>query len=114
MRKSLFQMDLFADPQGLQEEVGEAEALSGQQDGRGWTIKVRRFQDGLWRAAPDYMGKDWGICWPLANDIQGQDSRVRAIQQAAAVLVFYLEKATPNAMHRRGLADMERLMEMAG
>lgn len=111
MTQAPVQMDLFACPQGLQEENGEF--LDGKTAGRGWAIKVARFQDGLWRAAPDYMGKDWGFLWPLSGSLQGHPSRVQAIQEAAAVLVFYLGKQAPSPLHRRSLADMEKLMEMA-
>ncbi len=113
MTQALVQLDLFANPQGLQEEEDQAEVLSGKVEGRGWVIKVLRFRDGLWRAAPDYMGKEWGFMWPLSITIPGQASRVQAIQEAAAVLVFYIEKQPPSPLHRRGLADMRKLFEMA-
>ena len=95
-------MDLFPGPDG-------PEILQGLVNGYGWTITVTKTADG-WISAPDYWGRDWGLSWPLSNTHPALPSRDEAIRESAAVLAYYLERATPSPLHRRGLVEVGKLL----
>ena len=98
------QMELFAPTANF-----EPELISGRSDRYGWQIKVSQFPDGLWRAAPDFHGKDWGFSWPLGAEGPGHPSRAYAIEEAAGVIRFHVSKNNPSPAYRRPMAELETL-----
>ena len=107
------QMELFA-PAEVFNEFGvmdddQAEVISGRVNGRGWDIRVVRFPDGFWRAAPDFHAQDWGFCHPLMASSPGHHSRAQAIEEAAGIIWFHVAKNNQSALTRRALAELETL-----
>lgn len=112
------QLDIFATSPYLNEhgvmDESQAETLSdeakrGTARYWGWTIKVAKFPDGQWRAAPDYTSPVSGFSWPLSTSDPGYPDRDSAIRSAAVTIQSHLAKEPPTPLSRRILADMAQL-----